>query len=131
MHPTSSLHILCSKRLILPCFIKHEILASAKLKMKKINRVRDRWVLLSLSGLCRSLLLREYFKPGQRSLVMSSLRGLCRSLLQREDFEPGQRSLVTLSLSGLYMSLLLREDYKPGQRSLVMSSLSGCAGLYY
>ena len=41
----------------------------------------------SLSGLCRSLLLREDFKPGQRSLVMSSLSGLCRSLLLREDFK--------------------------------------------
>ena len=52
--------------------------------------------MLSLSGFCRSLLLREDFKPGQRSLVMSSLSGLCRSLLLREDFKPGQRSLVNV-----------------------------------
>ena len=65
-----------------------------------------------LSGFCRSLLLREGFKPGQRSLVMSSLSGFCRSLLLREDFKPGQRSLVMSSLSGLCRSLLLREDFK-------------------
>ena len=47
-----------------------------------------------LSGFCRSLLLREDFKPGQRSLVMSSLSGLCRSLLLREDFKPVTGNVV-------------------------------------
>ena len=45
------------------------------------------------------LLRRE---PGQRSLlVKSSLSELYRLLLLREDFKPGQRSLVKSSLSVL------------------------------
>ena len=38
------------------------------------------------------LLLREHFKPGQRSLVISSLQWPLVLLLLREHFKPGQRS---------------------------------------
>ena len=45
-------------------------------------------------------------EPGQRSLlVKSSLSELYRLLLLREDFKPGQRSLVKSSLSCLYRLL--------------------------